>query len=1001
MTVQQLIFLPILIPVLLACYLLYYLVKRQGPFDAVLAIIIATGGLWCAGYIVECSVSDFKTKVWVVRFEYFAYVMGPIGLFLLGLQMQDRIHLLGKKGIAALLIVPVLTLVQVFTSDYHDVFWSSKQLVEYKGLTFFESTYGPGFWLHIVYSYTLNLIGALLIFSAMFESGQYYKRQRIALTVAVVLPWIANIFYIFRLSGTPFDPSPFAMVISGFILVMGVFRFGLGDLVPVARAKVLADMKEGVMVLDNQMRVVDFNQAVAQLFDFENIAVGQKASELFEAHPKLMRLLERQQESTELIYTGVGDRVHRINSELLNDKNHSRLLTIHDLSADSKIQDALRLVVEGTSFDVGEDFYRSLTRSLSLALNTRFAMVGILNADDADSIETLAFWNANSYLDNFAYTLAGSPIEEVVQGKTNFYPEGVATLFPQDKCLTELNIEGYLGTPLSNHAGEILGVLIVMDDKPFKNTDLGKSLLDIFADRAAAEIERRTNEKRIAASEQNYRRIVETTEDGVCVTDANGFIEFSNQQMATLIGGDQQFVLSKKLWSLLDVAESEHRYTENGRVECEITNLNGRKYWVRIAKRMINETSGLLYLFSDVSDEKRLEESNQRIEQQLHHAQKLESLGVLAGGVAHDFNNLLMPILGYLDLIRQKVGDDVVVSDYVNRIQHAGGKLADLCNQMLTYAGKGHFIETDINVSRQFEDMQQLMRASVPRSFSIEYRLEPELDLIRADATQLNQIIMNLLINAAEAMSEKSAGQIIITTGEEVIGTEALESLHYGDKLALGEYVFLDVEDEGIGLKEEDAARLFEPFYTTKFTGRGLGMAVVYGIVRSHRGAIRIVSKPGSGTRIRVLFPKIETRMEHENALPDTISEREDASLGKVLVVDDEEYVRDLVRNMLESIGFEVLEAKDGSEGLALFSGQQDLNVCVIDVTMPGMGGIELARKIREQNASVPVLLVSGYSQQDVRDGKLGAENIKFLQKPFTIDQIKLAIDSAKQMTIH
>ena len=364
MTVQQLIFLPILIPVLLACYLLYYLAQRRGPFDAVLALIVATGGLWCAGYIVECSVSGFETKLWVVKFEYFAYVLAPIGLFLLGLQMQDRLHLLGKKGFAALFIVPVLTLVQVFTSDYHDVFWISKQLVEYKGLYFFESTYGPGFWLHIVYSYTLNLIGALLMFLAMFESGQYYKRQRIALTVALVLPWIANIIYIFRLSDTPFDPSPFAIVISGFILVMGVFRFGLGDLVPVARAKVLADMKEGVMVLDNQMRVVDFNQAVAKLFDFENIAVGQKAHELFEAHPKLMRLLERQQESTELIYTGVGDRVHRINSELLNDKNHSLLLTIHDLSADSKIQDALRLVVEGTSHDVGEDFYRSLTLSL-------------------------------------------------------------------------------------------------------------------------------------------------------------------------------------------------------------------------------------------------------------------------------------------------------------------------------------------------------------------------------------------------------------------------------------------------------------------------------------------------------------------------------------------------------------------------------------------------------------------------------------------------------------
>lgn len=616
-------------------------------------------------------------------------------------------------------------------------------------------------------------------------------------------------------------------------MVVGVFRFGLGDLTPVARAKVVAAMQDGVMILDSQMRVVDCNQAAETLFGFDRSCVGRSADELFANHPKLLRLLERQQQNTDLIYSGIGNTVQRISSEMLSD-NSLRLLMLRDLSADSKIQDALRLVVERTSQDVGEDFFRSLTRTL--ALDVRYAMVGVIAENGDQVVETLAFWDTDTYLENFSYELAETPCERVTDSGTCVYPEDVKALFPMDIGLRDFNVEGYLGTPLLSHTGEVVGLLTVMDDKPMDHVEFAITLLEIVANRAAAELERRASEKELIESRQSYLRIVESTEDGVCLTDAQGFIQFVNQPMSDIIGDDE--ILDKKLWALLDIGATEG-YMDGNRVECRIVNPSGRECWVHISKTMIEDdataTTGMLYLFNDVSEEKSLAEINEKIEQQLQQAQKMESLGVLAGGVAHDFNNLLIPILGYLDLIKQKSNGDSLITDYVQRIQHAGGKLAELCNQMLTCSGKGYFIEFDVEVNDQIKDMQQLIRASVPRKFTIEYELESNLPSVWGDGTQLSQVLMNLLINAGEAMNLKDEGKIVISTGSEVITSESLSSLYYGEQPSFGQHIYIDVSDEGVGLSEEDSSRLFEPFYATKFTGRGLGMAIVYGIMRAPR----------------------------------------------------------------------------------------------------------------------------------------------------------------------
>jgi signal transduction histidine kinase/CheY-like chemotaxis protein len=993
MAAQQLIvILPLLIPVFLAVYLLYYLARRRAPVDPMLAIIVASGGLWCGGYALEYSISDYDTKLLLGKFQYFAYVIGPVGWFTLGLKMQDSLHLLGKRGITLLLVVPTITMLLVFTSDFHHLFWTSKQLVEFNGLTMFENTYGPGFWLHIGYSYMLNLVGALLIFTAMFEAGRYYLWQRIALGLALAMPWAANVVYISGFSATGLDPTPFTIVFSGLLMVFGVFRLGIGDVIPVARAKVLAGIKEGFIVLDSHMRVADFNSAASLMFDFSQMRIGDSAESLFSDHPKLLRLLQRQKDDTDLVYK-VGDRIQRISSELLDDENRSQLLLIRDLSADSKIQDALRLVVEGTGTaqDAGSDFYGSLTRSLAIALDIRFALIGVLDKNNPDHLQTMAFWDGEGYRDNTDWLLSGTACAQVLQRGTCVFGEAVANSFPDDPLLRELGIEGYLGTPLVGHAGDAVGLLILMDQKPLNNIEMATSLLEISANRASAEVERRANHAQLRQSEQNYRRIVETTLDGVCVTDATGCVEFANERMHQLLGSGNE-IYGRSLSGLLGIKDEDA-----SSLECRITNPAGKTFWVHIARTMVHgnqgEVSGVLNLVRDINEEKQLAETNRRIEQHLQHAQKMESLGVLAGGVAHDFNNLLMPIVGYLDLIRQQVPDDAVVSEYVSRIQHAGDKLAELCNQMLTYSGKVRVNQSDVDINVEITDMRELMRASVPRSIGLEFNLLAGIPHVKADQVQVSQVLMNLVINASESMTGKTTGEITISSGEELLSAADLDELRYDDELRPGRYIYVEVEDQGTGLTEEESSRLFEPFYTTKFAGRGLGMAVVYGIVRSHSGAIRVNSEKGRGTRMRVLLPATNTVLVQDSAPSATTGGEEEVLHGTVLVVDDEDYVRALERGMLESLGFNVMEAGDGASAMATFTScQPEIDICVIDLTMPDMNGTELLERIHALDNSVPVLLVSGYTQDMVTDTMSQSENIRFLQKPFTVDEMKTAL---------
>jgi PAS domain S-box-containing protein len=372
-------------------------------------------------------------------------------------------------------------------------------------------------------------------------------------------------------------------------------------------------------------------------------------------------------------------------------------------------------------------------------------------------------------------------------------------------------------------------------------------------------------------------------------------------------------------------------------------------------------------------------------EEALRRAAKEESLSVLAGGVAHDFNNLLAAILGHASLALKQLPEGSPARRHVEKAAGAVERAADLTRQILAYSGRGHFVVRPTDVNALVRENLPLFEVAVPKNVRLEARLDRDPPLVDADVGQVQQVLMNLVINAAEAIGERGGTVTVVTGVREVTASD--QSLWHasGTPLAPGRYVSLEVRDDGPGMDAETVDRIFEPFFTTKFTGRGLGLAAVLGVVRGHRGALSVESSPGRGTVFRILFAP-STQERGAGVAAATPPRRREA---RVLLVDDEEAVRDMVGEALEQEGFEVLRAEDGSRGVALFDANRGrIDVVLLDLSMPGLSGEETYRRLRAIDPGVRVILSSGYDSDEAR-GRFGASPpAGFIQKPYRPEQL-------------
>jgi len=511
--------------------------------------------------------------------------------------------------------------------------------------------------------------------------------------------------------------------------------------------------------------------------------------------------------------------------------------------------------------------------------------------------------------------------------------------------------------------------------------------------------DRKRAEEDLRASEEKYRILVESATDMIYSVDRESRILSMNTLGAESLYLKPEEIYGKKLFDLFPRDFSD-------RLMIDIMKVfnTGQPLLIKQHSTIIRETNrwfstilspGLdkegtvkwvMGISRDITEQKRREEERRNLEAQFQHVQKLEGLGILAGGIAHDFNNLLVGILGNADMAKDHLPVGSPARRSLKEIETGAKRAADLCRQLLAYSGKGRFMIETVNLNDVVKEMSHLLEVSISKKVRLIYNLTRDIPAVEADATQMRQVVMNLITNASEAI-DKRQGSITVSTGVLECKREDLADTYINEKLPEGKYVFLEVSDSGCGMDRETLERIFDPFFTTKFTGRGLGLAAVLGIVRGHHGTIKVNSEKDRGTTFQILLPSLGPTVK-PHPVEDLESEEWRGS-GMILFVDDEKTVRTVGQRMLEMKGFDVITAKDGSEAVRLFrEHHSEIRLIILDLTMPKMDGRETYQELRGISRDVPVILSSGYSEQEIEKHFDDGEIAGFLQKPYKLDTI-------------
>lgn len=581
---------------------------------------------------------------------------------------------------------------------------------------------------------------------------------------------------------------------------------------------------------------------------------------------------------------------------------------------------------------------------------------------------------------------------------------------------------------------------------------------------AATHTERDRALRELTAAAKEYQALIDSTPAAIVRYRPDGTLTFANETLCSLLGCERSSLIGRSVFELIPNLPRGEAITDLPLLHCEAVAMDGtsgsfhlsdgRQRWYRWTAKQIITAQGTIEFQAvgiDLTERREAEAQRAAIERKMQDAQRLEALGVLAGGVAHDFNNLLAGILGHAELAIAALPENHPAHPHLQTVISGVMQASGLTRQLLAYSGKGRFLLRTLNLNELIVQTTDLLRLTLPKKVQLELRLAPELPLITGDEGQLRQVLMNLIINAGEAIGEK-AGTVTISTTGHGIHMEVVSGSIYSPA-APGRFVELIVADTGCGMDETTQAKLFDPFFTTKFAGRGLGLSAVLGIVRGHGGGIRVESQLGVGTRFTVLLPvatenppmmasppppDVATPCPIALSAPPTCSSpiapapgTEDsrsaiavcsptcgstaihpaarsgdtrwtgdptpapvaAHQGLALVADDEPTVRQVGELLLRQFGYDVVVATHGQEALDLFRiHAQQIHLVLLDLMMPVMDGPEVLEAIRHISPRVPVILCSGYTAEAIPEALTTQHTTTFLQKPFTRHQLERAL---------
>ncbi|MDX8397769.1 MAG: PAS domain S-box protein [Mariprofundaceae bacterium] len=520
-----------------------------------------------------------------------------------------------------------------------------------------------------------------------------------------------------------------------------------------------------------------------------------------------------------------------------------------------------------------------------------------------------------------------------------------------------------------------------------------------ISDRKAAEQKLRdshTNLERMVQARTDEVRelaaIVEATNNFVGIADLEGHVIYVNPAGRSMVGLDHEADLNDLSFVNFHSPETCKLLVEDilpqalalGVFEtaCEFVDKQGKliptsSTFMSLPAQAEESSSRLAIIARDLRPEIALQK-------QVEHVDRLESLGVLAGGIAHDFNNILTAIIGNTGLAKRKIDAYSPAQEYLESIEKSSLQAANLCKQMLAYSGKGNFVIQPTNLSKLITEMHSLLKVSIDKNVVLKIDLFEPLPQVQADITQIQQIIMNLVINASEAI-DKHSGMITVATGLMHVDAQYLQKSIHKAEISEGRFVFLEVSDSGCGMDAETRKKIFDPFFTTKFTGRGLGMSAVLGIVHAHSGFLNLYSEERLGTTFKIGLPLSKASEILTTEIQNTASITK--AEGLILIIDDEESIRELAKVLLADMGYQVLTAVDGRDGVEVFKqNQNSITGVLLDMTMPHMNGEDCYGELRKINPDINVILSSGYTKEDSTARFKGKGLAGFIQKPYLIE---------------
>ncbi|HEY3380207.1 MAG TPA: PAS domain S-box protein [Vicinamibacterales bacterium] len=519
--------------------------------------------------------------------------------------------------------------------------------------------------------------------------------------------------------------------------------------------------------------------------------------------------------------------------------------------------------------------------------------------------------------------------------------------------------------------------------------------------------DRKQVEEALRDSEHSLRELQRVAGVGWFVHDISARTWRGSGALDELFGIGQAFPRTMESWLSLvhadDHAEVQARFQrtlaggEPFSCEYRIVRPKDRQIrWVQGLGEFIDRGGGqstrVFGTIQDLTEHMRQDQEQRHLESRLLQAQKLESLGVLAGGIAHDFNNLLTSILGNADLALLDLPPGTPAADSIVAIEAAARRAAEIARQMLAYSGHGRFVLEPLHLSRIVLEMKRMLEVAVSKGVSLRWDLDGHMNRAEVDPGQIRQLVMNLTVNASEAIGS-NGGVVSIRTGNTTEHALPLDVDYLGEDIPDGRFVFVEVSDTGPGIDEATRLRLFDPFFSTKFPGRGLGLPAVLGIVRGHRGHIQVLSEPGHGATFRAIFPAVDAPVSRPIAgvPPDAAT----AKAPTVLVVDDEDSVRLLAKRFVERCGYRVLTATNGVEALAMVREHPgDIGCVLLDLTMPKMDGEATLCELRHIEPDLPVVMASGYQGQEIKERLVDQALAGFIQKPYRLADLKATLDS-------